>query len=595
LLVLILAAAVPLKGIPNFYIDKTGYEHCIFNLVDYNSRETAESTDLTETLLAQNVGFQLWTVTMLPHEKYQMTNYSADREPFIDSLYLKESCSVNFFVANIGRYKRNLFLIFGYRFFAISTKNTLLIYVAELANYGSIIALPFGLVPIYMDIFVLSVPNTGVGITNALCICLICPRKSIIMEPENVISLYQMKADLENLKQGSIRKTVIARLPMLRGVEFENDKISSCTWRHTHFETKTIMECLPEGRFIQTVSVNLNWSVLKVPGEQVTPKSNFILQGHARGIISGTSDDWPYSGKFFPLNYFMYFFLDDMDTMKFMYCSEQFERETFNLLFWSVPFDTLTWVGIGAVLVIISILLRGNWIDVVGILLRQSAALLDENKVMLVLLMLACIVITCGYESIISGFLTVPPPVVVFTSLQDLLDNGLKILVGSISFELWEIIFEVNNITSHDLESTLVSEDGLTYRELTFMLAAGNTTKLFEFYRDISRYEMQGKTCYLAPQTEHLKIHKYWFCGYEGWKLYEGMCRLFESGIMNLYQRFSDYRDYIIWKPKEEYFLFMESLPLAFVMSDWKMCSIFIVWSALVALACFAFITEYWK
>jgi len=56
------------SGFGKFHIDKTGYEQCIFNMVDYNTRESFAPIDFTEAIIVQNQGYQLWTVTILPQE-----------------------------------------------------------------------------------------------------------------------------------------------------------------------------------------------------------------------------------------------------------------------------------------------------------------------------------------------------------------------------------------------------------------------------------------------------------------------------------------------------------------------------------------------
>jgi len=60
-----------------------------------------------------------------------------------------------------------------------------------------------------------------------------------------------------------------------------------------------------------------------------------------------------------------------------------------------------------------------------------------------------------------------------------------------------------------------------------------------------------------------------------------------------LYKRFQDYLLFAETQAEQERFLFLEGQPLAFVMSDWKIGSIFVDWISLVALACLVFIAEY--
>jgi len=114
--------------------DKTGFEHCIFNFVDFKAIESQESRDLTERFLVFYEGYQLRTVTVLPDPKYPADNNrnrSEDQQhdSLVDHGFLRESCSVNFLVS----IQRNLTLdfthIFGPRLY--SAQNILLIIFKE--------------------------------------------------------------------------------------------------------------------------------------------------------------------------------------------------------------------------------------------------------------------------------------------------------------------------------------------------------------------------------------------------------------------------------------------------------------------------------
>jgi len=129
--------------------------------------------------------------------------------------------------------------------------------------------------------------------------------------------------------------------------------------------------------------------------------------------------------------------------------------------------------------------------------------------------------------------------------------------------------------------------------ELLSKLADGNTTASFAFNRHVSRFEYEGKGCYFAPETKYLQTRISIFSGFEGWKLYKAMGRLTDAGIIWKYDEFHYFLIAIKFKSQEEHFLFVESQPKAFVMSDMKITSIFVVWIFLVGLACVIFIVEY--
>jgi len=110
-----------------------------------------------------------------------------------------------------------------------------------------------------------------------------------------------------------------------------------------------------------------------------------------------------------------------------MYCTESSERQTFNFLFWTCPFDEYSWILLGTCFLSLSILLRGQWIMVAAISMRQGIQPKQWNVALLTFLLIT-IVISCCYESIISSYLIIAPPFVVFNSLKNLIDDGYKVL-----------------------------------------------------------------------------------------------------------------------------------------------------------------------
>jgi len=112
---------------------------------------------------------------------------------------------------------------------------------------------------------------------------------------------------------------------------------------------------------------------------------------------------------------------------RFVYCTELSERESFSSLFWSIPMDTWSWILLGITCLSITILLRGQWFQVYSILMRQSCTILNKNRT-LIIFILATIIFTYGYEGIISSLVIVPPPIKVFNTMKELLDNGYRIV-----------------------------------------------------------------------------------------------------------------------------------------------------------------------
>jgi len=582
----------PSNSLETFYIDKTGYEHCILNLVDYNSRNTADATDLTESIMAQNLGFQLWTVTMLPHEKYELQNITEDSDWVIHTDYLRESCSINFLVATKGPYFRSAYLIFGSRFFY--TKNTLIVYLTE---YDEIENLSFGLPNIAaINIFVFSVSNTSAYAFDGLFLCPSCPPDSVAT-PVTVKSLAKMKKNAEKVKRRSLLPVVLYTLPKIVDNQSRKGETFSCVRGKGYTEPFTknvrlLLGCLAISRFVNSIASRFNWTTTSIEVQETSALIMIRRPNFFRGVAVPNNLQPVIGSKFIPYENFLSEYHHDTQIRKFIYCPENLQRKAFNIMFWTLPLDSLTWAGIGIALIIVSILLKGNWTEAIAIILRQPASVLEENKV-LVVLMLVCVVITSGYESIISGVLTVPPPFNIMSSLKELIDNGFEIIGGDTSARSPELkeLFERENITSHSLESRF-DRDFTAVADILLTLVAGNITMPYNFYKGITRRVIINKICYFAPETEFSKNNRVVFSGNDRGKLYKAMGCLVETGIMRMYKAFYNYFDNrSTWK-KQDYFLSLESQPVAFELSDWKISSIFIVWGGLVGFAGTVFIAE---
>ena len=156
------------KGI--FHFDQTGFEHCIFNLVDYSSRE---SGDLTDSVLNQNQGIQLSTIKTLTN----YTNFEL-KASIIDTKFLKESCSVNVLIVIDPVRMLDGYAIFGYRFH--STKNTLLIFLGEDVPLGPNIHFSYQIHAV-IDIVLLRLSKDNSHVQAAACYCHSCPPNSIML------------------------------------------------------------------------------------------------------------------------------------------------------------------------------------------------------------------------------------------------------------------------------------------------------------------------------------------------------------------------------------------------------------------------------
>jgi len=302
---------------------------------------------------------------------------------------------------------------------------------------------------------------------------------------------------------------------------------------------------------------------------------------------------------FIPLERVTEQFLFEIRTQKFVYCQHEVQRESFSLIFWTIPLDTWSWAGLAGTSMIIIIFLRGKWLEVVGILLRQATSIVLSRHTMLVLLMLTTTVVTCCYESIISGFLIVPPPIIVAKTLKDLIDKGYKIINMKSKSKLSEVVelFRRENITSPSVESSIINGSWVLFLNGT-LLGSCNTTTLrakSDFgNKDLSLSSLTRKHCYEVSQTSFLEITAdHLFSGHDGWKFYQVLKFLTESGIMQMYHSFAVFVEYykFLWeRERTEYFA---SQLFAFKLFAWKLTSIFLVWAFLTGVAGLVFIFEY--
>jgi hypothetical protein len=143
-----------------------------------------------------------------------------------------------------------------------------------------------------------------------------------------------------------------------------------------------------------------------------------------------------------------------------------------------VPFDTWGWALVALSLVGLTAVSKGEWLDVFGALfVRQSYSTLDKNK-SLILLLFAAIVLTCGYESIISSTLIVPPSVLVARRLKDLVDAGYGILGydGHVDNASIVLILRREKISYSSVNEPPFIPNTAHVKELSLLLSCNATT-----------------------------------------------------------------------------------------------------------------------
>jgi len=126
--------------------------------------------------------------------------------------------------------------------------------------------------------------------------------------------------------------------------------------------------------------------------------------------------------------------LADIEETVFIYCKCSLDRKSFSFLFWTVPLDPETWGFLLISILALIGLLKGAWFEVYAIMMRQDCRILERHKP-LVFFILAAVVFTYGYEGVISSFLTIPPPIIIYDTLKELIDQNYKILGFSLDEE----------------------------------------------------------------------------------------------------------------------------------------------------------------
>jgi len=198
---------------------------------------------------------------------------------------------------------------------------------------------------------------------------------------------------------------------------------------------------------------------------------------------------------------------------------------------------------------VLTIQLRGQWFQIYSVLMRQSCTILEKNKI-LIIFILATVIFTYGYEGIISSLLTVPPPVIVFRTLRDLIVNNYKILGvyerkdGKYS-EL-DAVFKQENITASVSSSIVANSSRWMDYYLTALLAQCNTTWTLSKYSEDTHVRniglrFPGIKCHSAKHTRKIYYTNYFFFGHSKEALSKISRTWMESGLLSMIDDLAHY------------------------------------------------------
>jgi len=189
--------------------------------------------------------------------------------------------------------------------------------------------------------------------------------------------------------------------------------------------------CIGDHIFVENIAAKLNYSVDYVAYQNSLNKffgNERDLPKRYAGVSMLCVLDWRCWNEERSPDNVMKQVLTGVVTSKFFYCSRTEKRRKFSFLFWTLPFDTCSWSLIGISIMAISMILKIQLLHVFGILMRQECRALQGRRKLVIVFVLVAIVLTYGYEGIISSLLTVSPPILVYAKLKPMLEDGYKIM-----------------------------------------------------------------------------------------------------------------------------------------------------------------------
>ena len=349
--------------------------------------------------------------------------------------------------------------------------------------------------------------------------------------------------------------------------------------------------CNADHIFVENVAARFNFSVefVNIEGYNFHPLYPDRPKQYSAVV---TMDFRGMNAHYF--TYQVHHLLRDMGSVIFIYCTKKEELKAFSFLFWTIPFDVPVWILLTVCILVLSILLKGQWLDVIGCLMfKQQFTSLNTNKFMIIILLVS-IVLTCSYESIISSHLIVLPPLIRHNTISDLNDNGYSIIMDTkLTHKVNSKVYsgpQIDN-TSEYVNSTFIRVSfPAPVQNVTKLLVNCNATirtselKLFQVMVNEISSEIK---CHPAKNTRIANSHVYTFGGDFKDKLVETAEVFREAGILSQWNRIQNYvRNLDLNKRSVTRRDDGNSpSPTSFQLTDIKISSIFITW-ATALLAC---------
>jgi hypothetical protein len=307
--------------------------------------------------------------------------------------------------------------------------------------------------------------------------------------------------------------------------------------------------------------------------------------------------DYVLPGPTHPTNVLQWY-LRDSASWKFLYCRKGDEWKGFSFFFWAVPFDEAGWALVALSLLSLTVVLKGDWLFAFGALfVRQGFEALNTKRI-LILFVLSAIVLTGGYEGVISSLVIIPPPPIVAITLKDLIDSGYTLHGWKKNVEHGTIL---NILKRENVPYTTVTQwPFVTGREKEiWRFWESNSVIIEDMKIEISQeiadyfYPHLGLKCHHVKETVYPRQFHITYSGYASHTIQILMRSFTESGVLGMWYSYASYATNIIAKLRSERRKYREAnTETPFELNDPKIMSIFIGWGVLVVCGFLAFMLE---
>jgi len=450
----------------------------------------------------------------------------------------------------------------------------------------------------------LHLAQDNVTVSRAELWCMSCEKRKRILHERYHKQLMLVSKLSAQLNRWSTVPAIALMSHISTAQTISQDVIHTCQhlYKKRLLTQSELIGCFPSHILVENVAAKLNYTVHYFPalgqGIKYVVGNDVGLPYHYPVIAVVGILPWNTYTEYISQEILITQVLRGESISVFLYCTQTEIREGFSFLFWTVPFDGWSWILIGISTLVVTIVVRGQWFPIFDILLRQDCTILKGRQKWLMIFILATIIFTYGYEGVISSLLTVQPPVFVYNTLKDLVDNGYEVEAptstnGNLS--PFNSIFEKENITGNPIRPAhwrpSIWDSHLSLYTCDVALAV--QVRKYMLWLSELNHPDQKISCNYVRESRYSSPQVYQYLGefYQDFVAVEDM--LIQSGIWTHYL---DYELYLQDSPVMrtlELREFNSTLPITFKMEDWKILSSFVVWAVVLLGTFLIFVSEY--